>query len=535
MLQLTYFGTRTTAVFLRAHCIHWPEHCPYLAMEASTFSCLLTAQSPASKSKDNGRPLLSPGPAASPSDPMKPMFKFLKRQLSVESDASEVSKKKESTVAGADRKADEEAPGGGSPGTHLSGDEQEQAAAEDQARKDNKEAEDNDKEEAENKAKKGEEEEQAVAEDEAKKIKEEAEDKAKKDNEEAEKKAEKYKLDKNDEKRHQDEDEEGEEESPAKPSISNSSGANMKENKQPAAASSRSSSSGANTGPAATMKRPAAAGQKRPAAAVQKRPAAAREEETGQYKRMRKELDSEEHLSEDHERDHTETDPEQEGAESGKSSGRGDEEEEEEENMEAEEEEEAEVEEEEEEIGLPYINIVGGTDFDPGSHLQSPYALLVLLLGKLNCNDVQTALEFLGMRLKGNLYLAADVNSTVLLGRCITFEYYCDHQLPRHTVKLKLEKRLTFPGKHNLVITCKLLVDAQPLKQLASMALHPDAGGRFNQFLVVRILMGWRCIVLALEKSDVVYPGEDLIVLMCTRVKQWRHADTMRPFRSLYP
>jgi hypothetical protein len=554
-------------------------------MEASTFSCLLKAQSPASKGKES-RPGFSGDPAASsPSDPSKPKFRFLSRQISVDSEASEVCKKAQSTVAEAEAVGEEDIfamAEDEAEDKEKKSKQEELAVAEDKAKQDKKEAEDElkkGKETAEDEVKKGKEEEQAVAEDTANKKKKAEKDKLE-DNDEAEDEDNDEVEDKNN-----DEVEDKKRPAAASSSSSSSSGAN----KCPAAASS----SGPNPAckrPAAALKRPAAPVQKRPAAAANKRPAAAmlciedgaeeeeeaREEETehNSRKRMRKEfapeLDSEEHLSSDHEQDHSETDVEEDKKdedkmmgeemrrsqisgdeedkkiadsdasgnvamveESDKSDGGGDEEEEEEEENEEEEEEEEEGDEEME--GNPRIRTVGIANFDPGAHLMAPYVCLTWMLNKLNSNDVQTALEFLGLRLIGNLWIAADMDSTLALGRDITCNSYSDNQLPQHTVRLKLEKRLVSPGKHNIVMTCKLHEGAQPIKQLGSLALNPNAGGRFNHFLFARIFMGWRCIVEALQKSDVIYPGEDLISLMCTQVKQWRFAATMRPFRSLYP
>jgi hypothetical protein len=370
--------------------------------------------------------------------------------------------------------------------------------------------------------------------------------------------------------------------------------------KRPAAASSSSSSGATKCPavvckrPAATMqKRPAAAAAKRPAAEeaeedevrkrmCKKHPAAEEAEKD-------RELDSEEPLSEDHEVDHSTTDEEagddggddkdgkvgdvqlmiadkpisgddedklfadsdagghsehEEVEEEEKQNEDEDEEsekdeleEEEDQQEEEEEEEEAEAVEEEED-GHPRIRTVGITKWYPGAHGDgmTPHVCFLWLLGKLNGDDVQTALEFLGLRLKGNLFVSADVDSTLVIGRDITGHTYADHfQHPNHTVKLKLEKRLVSPGRYNIVMTCKLLERDCVIKQLGSLALIPDAGGRFNQFLVVRIFMGWRCIALALDKKATEYPGEVSIGLMIIECKRWRSAGTMRPFRSLYP
>jgi hypothetical protein len=542
-------------------------------MSSSTFRSLLTAQSPPSKDKEKeSKPSFSDHPAASSIHAAKPRFRFLAR---LDSEASEVCAEDGANI---DSKTGEEVFDDGAMTRAMDeadeearkAKEEEQAVAQDTANKE--------KERVEQLRSQAEDKKKAEVEDTANEEKEKAEKEEKAEAEEKAKEKEKNKR-------------------PAAASSSSASGAAKRPatasssssgaNEQPAVVSKR---------PAATMqKRPAAAAVKRPAAVeaeedevrkriCKKRPAAEEEE---------KYLDSEEHLSEDHGVEHSTTDEEAaDGGGDDKDEMVGDiqlmiadkpisgddedkeiadsdagghfwgEEEEEEEDKqnedeneesekdeleeeedkqeEEEEEEEAEAEEaeKEEEEGNPRIRTVGITTWWQGAHGDgtTPHVCFLWLLGKLNGDDVQTALEFLGLRLKGNLFVSADVDSTLAIGRDITGNSYADHfQHPNHTVKLKLEKRLVSPGKHNIVMTCKLLELDCVIKQLGSLALIPDAGGRFNQFLVVRIFMGWRCLALALDKCAMEYPGAVSIGLMILEFKRWRSTGTMRPFRSLYP
>ncbi len=151
--------------------------------------------------------------------------------------------------------------------------------------------------------------------------------------------------------------------------------------------------------------------------------------------------------------------------------------------------------------------------------------LMTWMLDKQTNPELQSSLDFFGMKLRGNLYTHADVDSTMALGRQVLS---IDARLPQMKVKLILEKRKQENKPHIIVLTCKSLTTA-PIKniQMGSVKLVPDASGKFSQFYALRVFLAWRSISLTITecKQNVegwepkVFELEAMIDDLCNQVK----------------
>ncbi len=206
------------------------------------------------------------------------------------------------------------------------------------------------------------------------------------------------------------------------------------------------------------------------------------------------------------------------------------EDEEDEEEWEEEEEEEEEEEDEEEaettENGNPSIMVINSMAWPVGTQQVMKHTeLMTWMLDKQTNPELQSSLDFFGMKLRGNLYTHADVDSTMALGRQVLS---IDARLPQMKVKLILEKRKQENKPHIIVLTCKSLTTA-PIKniQMGSVKLVPDASGKFSQFYALRVFLAWRSISLTITecKQNVegwepkVFELEAMIDDLCNQVK----------------
>ena len=206
------------------------------------------------------------------------------------------------------------------------------------------------------------------------------------------------------------------------------------------------------------------------------------------------------------------------------------EDEEDEEEWEEEEEEEEEEEDEEEaettEDGNPSIMVINSMAWPVGTQQVMKHTeLMTWMLDKQTNPELQSSLDFFGMKLRGNLYTHADVDSTMALGRQVLS---IDARLPQMKVKLILEKRKQENKPHIIVLTCKSLTTA-PIKniQMGSVKLVPDASGKFSQFYALRVFLAWRSISLTITecKQNVegwepkVFELEAMIDDLCNQVK----------------
>jgi hypothetical protein len=210
-----------------------------------------------------------------------------------------------------------------------------------------------------------------------------------------------------------------------------------------------------------------------------------------------------------------------------------DEEEDEEDEEEWEEEEEEEEEEEDEEgaetteDGNPSVMVINSMAWPVGTQQVMKHTeLMTWMLDKQMNPELQSSLDFFGMKLRGNLYTHADVDSTMALGRQVLS---IDARLPQMKVKLILEKRKMENKPHIIVLTCKSITTAAPIKiiQMGSVKLVPDASGKFSQFYALRVFLAWRSISLTITecKQNVegwepkVFELEAMIDDLCNQVK----------------
>jgi hypothetical protein len=198
---------------------------------------------------------------------------------------------------------------------------------------------------------------------------------------------------------------------------------------------------------------------------------------------------------------------------------------------------EGEEEEKETENGNPSIKVIKCMEWPIGTkHVMAYTELMHWMLDQQMNQQLQPSLAFFGMKLSGNLYTCADIDSTIALGRQVL---NVTTSTPETKVGFKLEKRKQKNNKpYLIVLTCKTVTKSihdpdAPIKneQMGSVALFPDASGKFSHFYALRVFLAWRSIVHTISECCQVNekPLSSMIDDLCTQVKQFEK-HTAKPF-----
>lgn len=158
------------------------------------------------------------------------------------------------------------------------------------------------------------------------------------------------------------------------------------------------------------------------------------------------------------------------------------------------------------------------SSFEPPPHLagQVVAEILEFLLAQ-QTSFLCKALLFFGCEQVGQVSSAGTLESTLGAGRSLVHGMsFKDGKAS--SVHLKLETRKV--GSHqSITVSCKLRSCVVPVCQLGSQVIVPDEEGKFDQFMFLRIVFAWRCVILAaiIRKRTLKVPE---LVALCMAVKE---------------
>jgi hypothetical protein len=166
------------------------------------------------------------------------------------------------------------------------------------------------------------------------------------------------------------------------------------------------------------------------------------------------------------------------------------------------------------------------SSFEPPPHLAGQVLADILewLLAE-QTPFLRTALLFFGCQQVGQVSDAGTLESTLNAGRSLIHRM-CFKDDTASSVHLKLETRKV-GSHHRITLSCKLRSCFVPECQLGSQVIAPDSQGKFNQFMFLRIVFAWRCMILAVTIRKRTLKVSELLDL-CLAVK--KHLASEIPF-----